>query len=132
MKIQNLFIICLLILASCNNDPRKSLSSKGNFGETISSDSALSVTEAILLLKDSNNMPVKVKGTIANYCKGEGCWLILKNDNGGDLLVRVEDKSFILPYHIDNKTVIAKGIIKKEEADGKEQAVLVTTGIIIE
>ena len=76
------------------------------------------------------NQPIKIKGTITNYCKGEGCWMELKNDNGKDLFIEVENKAFVLPYKIENKTAIVSGQLVKNSEDSTSYSV-VASGILI-
>ena len=124
-----LFILASLVLA-CNNDPRSKLETTGNFGQTVTEESTMSVSDAMATPDSMLNKPVKVQGTISNYCKGEGCWLELKNENGKDLFVEIENKAFVLPYKIDNKTAIVSGNLVRNSDDSTTYSV-VANGVLI-
>ncbi len=127
------FIIATIVMAiACNNDPRLKIPQTGTFGTAFTADTTLTVAQVTEALLVGNNIPVKVTGTISAYCKGEGCWLTLKNDDGEDLFVDVKDKAFVLPHNIENKTAIANGIAVRDTTDGKVQFSIVADGIIIQ
>lgn len=121
----------LLVLVSCNNDPRLKLPQTGAYGITFTTDTTVTVKQVAEALMIGNEIPVTVSGTISQYCKGEGCWLTLKNDDGEDLFVDVKDKAFVLPHNIENKTAIAHGIAKRDTLEGKIQLSVVADGIVI-
>ena len=126
-----LFILSIITIISCNNDPRAKLPKTGNFGTTVSSDSAKTVSDVMMQFQLADNFPVKVTGTIAEYCKGEGCWLTLENKGGEALFVEVENKAFILPKDISGKVAIVDGKAVKETHDGKTEMKISATGILI-
>ena len=124
-----LFILTNLFLA-CNSDPRSKLETTGNFGQSVTEGSSISVTDAMAMPDSMLNKPIKVQGTISNYCNGEGCWLELKNENGKNLFVEIENKAFVLPYKIDNKTAIVSGQLVKNSDDSTTYSV-VANGVLI-
>lgn len=105
------------LLFSCSSDPRKALPSSGDFGILVNDSLVVHVEQVIAGLDTLHEFPVTVTGQVASYCKGEGCWLTLKNDQGDDLLVEIKDKAFVLPYQIDNKTAVVSGLARKDESD---------------
>lgn len=112
------FIFLFSFLLACNSDPRKSIPETGSYGKPFTPAALMTVEQVEHLADSSNNVPVQVSGTITNYCKGEGCWLTLKNKDGKDLLIEVKDKAFVLPYHIDGKEAVVNGIaVKGGESD---------------
>ena len=125
-------VVIALVLFSCNNDPRLKLPQTGAYGVNFSVDSTVTVKQVAEALILGNEIPVTVTGTISQYCKGEGCWLTLKNDDGEDLFVDVKDKAFVLPHNIENKTAIAHGIAKRDTVEGKIQLSVVADGIVIQ
>lgn len=126
-----ILIICLLLMGACNNDPRHKLKQTGTFGQAFAADTVMTVKQVSDALLTGNNIPVVVSGTITQYCKGEGCWLTLKNDDGEDLFVDVKDKAFVLPYNIEQKTATAHGVAKRDTVEGKIQLSIVADGIEI-
>lgn len=127
-----IYLLAAAFIISCNNDPRKALPPTGNFGQTVTADSAIDVAAVITRLQTEDEFPVKVKGTITQYCKGEGCWMLLKNENGEDLLIQIEDNAFVLPHNIDGKTATAVGKAIKETQDGKEEIFISASGVLIQ
>jgi hypothetical protein len=119
MKTISYFSILLftLIIISCSSDPRAKLQQTGIFGKPFTAETNLDVTQVMNGLDTANNIPVVVQGTISNFCKGEGCWLTLKNPSGKDLLIEVENKAFILPYNIGDKTAIVHGTAVHDASD---------------
>jgi hypothetical protein len=132
MKKLMILLLAAVTLAGCNNDPRLKMQPTGTFGTAFTTDSVLTVEQVVSLLNTGDNFPVKVKGTITQYCKSEGCWITLKNTDGEDLFIEVKDKAFVLPHNIEQKTAIANGIATKDTAEGKLQLSIVADGIVIE
>jgi TfoX/Sxy family transcriptional regulator of competence genes len=127
-------LISILILAaiiSCNTDPRAKLPTTGNFGTAVTEDSLKTVNDVVIALQTNNTFPVKVTGVIAEYCKGEGCWLTLENKGGEALFVEVENKAFVLPHNISGKIAVVDGIAVKEKVEGKEETKILAKGILI-
>jgi hypothetical protein len=131
MKNLALLMIATIVLFGCNNDPRLKMPQTGSFGVEFPADSTVTVEQVAKGLDTTNNIPVQVTGTVTQYCKGEGCWLTLKNPGGEDLFVEVKDKKFVLPHNLENKTAIAKGIARKDTVEGKVQHSVVAEGIIV-
>lgn len=127
-----LFSLLVAAVIGCNNDPRAKLPHTGNFGAAVLDDSAITVNDVLTAMKTTNEMPVKVTGVIAEYCKGEGCWLSLENHGGEPLFVEVEDKAFVLPHDISGKVAVVEGRAVKAQADGKkEETKVIARGILI-
>lgn len=124
-------ILILCFIQSCSFDPRAQLPQTGAFGKPFTEEAALSV-EAILSAPDSiTKQQLQVSGIIDNYCKGEGCWLTLKNANGEALHTEIEYKAFQLPRNIDGKTAVVQGYLVKDSLKGRQETRFVTNGIII-
>ena len=126
-----LFIFCVAAIISCNNDPRSKLPQTGNFGATVSEDSLKTVNDVMAAFQTSENFPVKVTGTIQEYCKGEGCWLTLENKGGEALYVEVENKAFILPRNISGRIAVVNGLAVKEKVEGKTEIKILAKGILV-
>jgi len=126
-----LFSTLLILLVACNNDPRAKLSQTGSYGIPVHSDKFLGTEEALAYADSLNGKEVYVSGTVDSYCKGEGCWLTLKNNSGEDLFIEVKDKAFVLPYKIENKNAKVVGIVNRDEQDSGKVSIL-ATGITLE
>jgi photosystem II stability/assembly factor-like uncharacterized protein len=131
---KKIFLIAMLAVAivACDNNPRTKLAPTGTFGVAFNTDSALTIAQVNEALVNQTSLPVKVKGTVAEYCKGEGCWLTLKNENGEDVFVEVKDKAFVLPHNIEGKTAIANGVASVDTTDGVVQLNIVADGIVLQ
>jgi hypothetical protein len=133
MKKLVLIVTVVIGMLACNNDPRTKLSQSGNFGEAFDTSNAMVIGDMDVLLNMSSSLGLKATGTVAQYCKGEGCWLTLKNENGENVLVEVKDKAFVLPYNIDGKTAIVNGVASRETTEeGTERIKIVADGIFIQ
>ncbi len=126
-----LFILCIATIMSCNNDPRAKLPQTGNFGTTVSSDGAKTVSDVMAQFQTADSFPVKVTGIIEEYCKGEGCWMTLENKGGEALFIEVENKAFVLPNNISGKIAVVDGKAVKEIVNGKTELKISATGILI-
>lgn len=122
-------ISCLFFTFACSNDPRSKLSKTGNFGETIenTNDSKDVIAAYNNIEQTGTNETGLFSGTIANYCKGEGCWLSLENGNKQPILVDIEDKAFVLPRKIEGKKAFVKGTMVKTSTEIK----ILAKGILI-
>ncbi len=125
-----IFFITILFILGCNSDPRAKMPQTGEFGIAFTENEPKSVSDVIHLLDSGNNIPIQVSGVISNYCKGEGCWLTLKNENGEDLLIEIDSQAFVLPLHIENKTALVNGIAIKE-LEGDKKLSVHASGILI-
>lgn len=117
-----------LLAVACNQDPRANLPTSGAFGEQVDTTTYVTATSVYDTLNQSNEVNLVVKGTVAEYCKGEGCWLTLKQTSGENLLVEIKDKAFQLPQGIEDKTIYAAGTAYQDSTDGVR---LLATGIVI-
>ncbi len=129
MKTYILFIATAFLFVACQNDPRAKLPQTGLFGQSINENTEVIAPE------DANskiNEQVIVSGVVDEYCKGDGCWLTLKNSNGESLFVEVSDKSFVLPHNINGKNVLAEGVLQSDSSEQSHGSVkLMATGIVI-
>jgi hypothetical protein len=132
MKKLILIFTVVIGVIGCNNDPRTKLPQTGTFGITFDTTNAIMVEDIEGLLAIGNNIGLKATGTISQYCKGEGCWLTLKNNQGEEVLVNVKDKSFVLPYNIEGKTAIVNGVASKDTtAEGAPSISIEADGIML-
>lgn len=130
-KLFALFLIATIL--SCNTNPRDNFQQTGSFGNFVNSDSSQSVAQVMdLITKHTPTATLTVKGTIADYCKGEGCWLTLENHQGQPLFVEVENNAFVLPNNITGKLADVQGRISFDTAqDGSITPKIVANGIVI-
>lgn len=123
---KNIFLILISsYLIACNSNSRKNLPKTGSFGEVFN------LNDTFYLAIDTINQNKKLfKGEISNYCKGEGCWLTLKNENGKPVLVEIQNKSFALPLDINGSEAYIKGEMIHSPSE-KYDYKIIATGITI-
>lgn len=95
------------------------------FGEKISEDSAIAVTELKNAMGDKKELNIKITGEVDAVCQKKGCWMEIKNANGENIRVTFKDYAFFMPMDCSGKTAIMNGVAKIEEtsvADLKEYA----------
>ncbi len=110
---------------SCSSNSRSSIPKTGSFGEQIDLNSTFYNPG------DTQNLVQTLfTGEIVNYCKGEGCWLSLKNENGKPILVEIKDKQFILPLDINGSNAFIKGELQYVQAE-KYDFKIIASGITI-
>ena len=127
-----IYVTLIVILISCNNDPRNNLAATGNFGTQVNEAEAITVNDALTKLNAEKEFNATVTGLISEYCKGEGCWLTLENQGGEPLFVEVENKAFVLPHHINGKVAVVSGKVLQTTNDaGKTEPMIKASGILI-
>src|SRR5271169_1533717 len=65
---------------------------------------------------------VQVKGKITEVCQMMGCWMVLSNDDGQKVRIKVEDGDIVFPKDSAGKQAVAEGKFAKMELT-REQAV---------
>lgn len=130
-------IVALLLfpifLYSCaDGDPRNKLPQSGQFGETVNESEAITTEQLMDKMTGMTELKTTVSGTIDEYCKGEGCWLTLKNPKGEALFVEVENKAFVLPHQISGKEAVVSGTAMIDTTEeGKIEVVMMANGVLI-
>lgn len=132
MKTFSALSLAILLITSCNTDPRKKLEPTGLFGQSVETDNARTVADVMPLIQQDSPVNITVTGTIKEYCTGEGCWLTLDNPTGTPLFVEVENHAFILPYNINGKTAVVTGKTgTTTNPQGAKEPMISATGILI-
>ncbi|MFY8109243.1 MAG: DUF4920 domain-containing protein [Bacteroidia bacterium] len=121
-------ILCfglVTFFVSCSSNSRSSIPKIGSFGEQVDLNSTF------FNPGDTQNLGQTLfTGEIVNYCKGEGCWLSLKNENGKPILVEIKDKQFVLPLDINGSNAFIKGELQYLQAE-KYDFKIIASGITI-
>lgn len=95
------------------------------YGEKITADSAVAISELAALMGDKTEMPIKITGEITDVCQKKGCWMEINNPAGEPVRVTFKDYGFFMPKDAAGKIAIMDGIAKVEVtsiADLKEYA----------
>jgi hypothetical protein len=95
------------------------------FGDKITADNAVSISELDGLMGDKNEVAVKLKAPIDAVCQKKGCWMDLETAEGESMRVTFKDYAFFVPKDASGKVAIVEGVAKVEEtsvADLQEYA----------
>jgi hypothetical protein len=104
-----------VVAGICLTATAASVEAKDKYGKAFKANKAVTVKTFTSDMKDQKEVDnVVVKGTIAQVCQAEGCWLKLKNEAGEDILVKFKDHAFLVPKDLAGKTAIAYGKATKK------------------
>jgi hypothetical protein len=93
------------MLACSGNEPEGQV-----FGEGVSLEEAVSVSQLFASTDQYAQQPVRVKGEIADMCKHKGCWMQVRSGEQV-LTVRFKDDAFSLPLDASGRAVDFEGIL---------------------
>ena len=118
-------IIVMMISVSCkNNDKPNVIDEKGqHFGEMISDVGAISYSELVVKMDQSDEVEAVVIGKVGSVCQAKGCWMNIVDSDGGtseEMFVKFKDYGFFMPLDIVGKDVIMRGKAYKEETSVDE------------
>lgn len=92
----------------------EALPSTGSFGQAITKDGAVSVTEIANLITEDQPIEVKVFGKIVEVCQSTGCWITMDLGNGETIQVNMKDHEFFVPMDAAGKMVWVEGVAMRE------------------
>ncbi|MEM9324835.1 MAG: DUF4920 domain-containing protein [Bacteroidota bacterium] len=93
----------------------------GKYGAEISADGAEQVTSLDLESMQSSDAPIKLEGEIESTCVVKGCWMRIKDADGGSMMVRFKDYGFFVPTEgVEGKRAIFEGELFKQEVSVEE------------
>ena len=126
-----LSIVCLLsLLVSCKNEPKMpsaeaetpSVQSLGVYGDTISTEGALSVSDAMEALKTNDSVMCAVSGYVTGVCQAKGCWMVLSSnpEDSTGFFVKFKDYGFFVPLDLSGSRVVIRGKAFKEVTSVEE------------
>jgi hypothetical protein len=124
--IKNLLFASLfttLLMACGGETPADTTAQTGQpqtFGEAITTDGAISMTEMVGQLQGADSVKVKVKGTVESVCQAKGCWVNLRDPQAGDMFVKFKDYGFFLPKDIAGREVVMEGYAYRETTTVEE------------
>ena len=110
-------LLASLFMACGGEQPADTTAQTGQpqtFGEAITTDGAVSMTEMVSKLQGVDSVKVKVKGKVESVCQVKGCWVNLHDDQAGDIFVKFKDYAFFLPQDIAGREVVMEGYAYKE------------------
>lgn len=80
----------------------------GHFDESVTTSKVSSLTS------DKNGQTVTLEGVISALCKGDGCWLNLKDDTG-EVMVDLKPYDFRIPKDSSGKKAQIQGKVKASD-----------------
>ncbi len=88
----------------------------GIYGDTITSDGALSVSDVLVNLKQNDSIMCSVSGYVTSVCQVKGCWMVLSQNptDSTGLFVKFTDYAFFVPFDLSGSKVVVKGKAFKE------------------
>lgn len=95
------------------NSEAKTAINYTTFGDSISSDSALTKEEMLAkyeTMKPTDTLQVKFASEIKATCKKKGCWMTLNLANDKEAFIKFKDYAFFVPKEgAENHTAIVEG-----------------------
>ncbi len=111
-----LFLLTIVMSSiSLMAQPPKGTAKKGmTFGIKTTAEGAVAANELTNVMAEKTTANVKVKGTVTEVCKAEGCWIRMQTASG-TMLIKMKDHSFTVPLALNGKTIVADGIAELKE-----------------
>lgn len=106
-----LCLSCTFSIISCTGQ-KVELTEPGEnyFGEKISANDAINLSEATLPESPSDTLEVSLKGVVNEVCQAKGCWMTFESmDKDNSVFVRFKDYGFFVPKNAGGKNAIIKG-----------------------
>ena len=100
----------VLFLASCQSPQANQDAEWAYFGDSITVDGAVDVSELPERMKGQTMAELKLSGTIEEGCQKKGCWMKLDMGNGKTLRVGFKDYAFFVPLESAGAKVIMQGV----------------------
>ncbi|MBK8502757.1 MAG: DUF4920 domain-containing protein [Saprospiraceae bacterium] len=86
-----------------------------SFGDQITVESAVSVTDLLAVLTRQDSVVAKVSGQINNVCQMKGCWMNISDVTATEpVFVQFKDYAFFVPKDAAGKEVVIEGVAYRE------------------
>lgn len=79
------------------------------YGDTITMENAISVSDVVKTLGEKDSMHMKVTGKIVSVCQKKGCWMEMDLGNDKSMRVTFKDYAFFVPKDASGKTCYLEG-----------------------
>jgi hypothetical protein len=116
MKKITLIITSVFMIYGCGSsnqteNPNKPVidSTLAYYGDTITMENTIPVTEVMKTMAGKDSMPMKVKGKIVDVCQKKGCWMEMDLGNNQSMRVTFKDYAFFVPKDAPGKTCYLEG-----------------------
>ena len=124
MKHVFLLMIITSLLVACNqkvttettaSSTAEKVAESNTFGETITSNDAITFVDLVQKMENADSMLVKVQGTVEAVCQAKGCWMnIVSSETDTEMFVKFKDYGFFMPKDIAGREVIMEGYAYRE------------------
>src|SRR6478752_8329856 len=104
-KIFSLFVVALSATAAMAQPPAGDAKPGEWYGEKISADGAISISEIPGKLDKQESFDTKIKAKVLDVCPKKGCWLKLEVNDSTTAFVKMKDYAFFLPEAAKGKTI---------------------------
>ena len=81
-----------------------------HFGHDVAPSSVETVAVAAVV---ATEVPFLVEGTIKEVCQTKGCWMVVADGSGHDLLVRFQDYGFFVPRNAMGRRTVIHGVAEE-------------------
>ena len=101
--------------AEANHTPQTETGDDKYFGEKITPDGSIAVSEMIGQLSSQDTVVTKLRGSVVDVCQVKGCWVNIKDDQTGEsVFVKFKDYGFFMPLDCAGRKVVMDGQGYKE------------------
>lgn len=121
MKKACLAVLILFVALITNAQPPAGDAKPGEtYGEKISADGAINISEIPMQLKEKPSFSTKITAKVVDVCPKKGCWIELQVNDSTTAFVKMKDYAFFLPEAIKGKTVVLEGDVKNKVTSVEE------------
>lgn len=113
-KLLFLFTIVMSSISLMAQPPKGPAKKGMTFGIKTTAEGAVAANELTNVMGEKTTADVKVKGTVTEVCKAEGCWIRMQTASG-TMLIKMKDHSFTVPLALNGKTIVADGTAELKE-----------------
>lgn len=112
-------LFALTVWMSCKETPKVQEQAKpasfSYFGDSISNEGAISVSDALASLSNNDSIFCAITGYVTNVCQVKGCWMMLSQspEDSTGFFVKFKDYAFFVPKDLKGKVTV-KGVAYKE------------------
>ncbi|MCB0686022.1 MAG: DUF4920 domain-containing protein [Saprospiraceae bacterium] len=115
MKLFSKFLSTLMISGLITSISYAQSDNYQSFGDQITKESAITVTDLLSSLEGKDSVEAKVTGQINNVCQMKGCWMNISDGTAQEpVFVQFKDYAFFVPKDAAGKDVIIEGMAYRD------------------
>lgn len=116
-----LFVAGWAFLAQAQGPPEGEAKVGEWYGQQVSTEGAVAMSEMPALLEKNPTMDTKIKAKVVEVCPKKGCWISLQINDSTTAMVKMKDYGFFLPLAAKGKTVVIDGEVQMKTISVAEQ-----------